>query len=89
MCTDSTNGLTFQSTTNRNLDKMINSFGIKLSKQKQDSFREFIKNKIQTHEPNFNLENVELKKWEFMFEDWKKSTNQKTLESKLERETGT
>ncbi|EFP83723.1 uncharacterized protein PGTG_09436 [Puccinia graminis f. sp. tritici CRL 75-36-700-3] len=81
MCTDSTNGSTFQSTTNRNLDKKITSLGIKLSKEKQDSFKEFIKIKLQTGKPNFDLGNVGLKQWEFLFEDWKKSTGQTTLET--------
>ncbi|KAA1081965.1 hypothetical protein PGTUg99_030967 [Puccinia graminis f. sp. tritici] len=68
-------------TTNRNLDKKITSLGIKLSKEKQDSFKEFIKIKLQTGKPNFDLGNVGLKQWEFLFEDWKKSTGQTTLET--------
>ncbi|KAA1087564.1 hypothetical protein PGT21_033689 [Puccinia graminis f. sp. tritici] len=60
---------------NRILDKTIDSLGIELSKEEKSIFREFAIRRSQEIETSFKLEDLDLNKWEILFEDWKISTS--------------
>ncbi|KAA1081979.1 hypothetical protein PGTUg99_031312 [Puccinia graminis f. sp. tritici] len=60
---------------NRILDKTIDSLGIELSKEEKSLFREFSIRRSQEIETIFKLEDLDLNKWEILFEDWKISTS--------------